>query len=231
MGSSTYGVIYLIENKINGKRYVGQTVTSVQKRFNSHKYASERGSMACLHRAIRRYGAMQFCITILDHAATHEDLNSKESEWITRYNCIAPNGYNITSGGSQPKWTDAQKERMSRILKARNFHHSEEAKRAIGIGNLGNKRPDVALKNKTPEMREKVSVALSGPAHPMRGKCHTETTKAKISLAGIGRRHSPETIEKMRLAKLGKPRPIAMREKLRAFALTRTVRDSKGRWA
>ena len=33
------GIIYILENKINGKHYVGQTIQTFNERFNGHKSA------------------------------------------------------------------------------------------------------------------------------------------------------------------------------------------------
>ena len=50
-----FGIVYLIWNMVNGKKYVGQTIQPLEKRFNAHKYAD-----SLLGRAIRKYGAENF---------------------------------------------------------------------------------------------------------------------------------------------------------------------------
>jgi hypothetical protein len=70
----------------------------------------------------------------------------------------------------------------------------------------------------SPETREKMSANhadLSGSNHPMFGKHHTPEACKKIGNIHSGNtyrrgsKHTPESIEKMRLAKLGKPRPMS----------------------
>ncbi len=51
----------------------------------------------------------------------------------------------------------------------------------------------------------------------------------KRNKLGRGKKHSPETIEKMRAVKLGKKRTPETIEKMSAFAITRK-RDKKGRF-
>lgn len=48
--------IYKITNNINGKIYIGQTKTSIERRFISHKSAARRGINYILYKAIRKYG-------------------------------------------------------------------------------------------------------------------------------------------------------------------------------
>lgn len=50
-----YGVVYLIVNMVNGKRYVGQAIQPLAKRFNAHAYAD-----SLIGKAIRKYGKENF---------------------------------------------------------------------------------------------------------------------------------------------------------------------------
>jgi hypothetical protein len=68
--------------------------------------------------------------------------------------------------------------------------HSEEAKKKISAGNLGNKRPDLAERNKTmmTETTKAKMVATrrangSYDVNPMQGKKHSKESLAKMSEA------------------------------------------------
>ena len=59
-------------------------------------------------------------------------------------------------------------------------------------------------KNKTKEIRLKMSKAKKGKPSPKKGIPLSEEHKEKLRLINLGKKHSPETIEKIRQANLGK---------------------------
>lgn len=103
------GDIYLLESP-SGKKYIGQTV----KHFNSGKksgylarwkaHISEAkrniNYSRLLDNAIRKYGSNNFKISLICECNTFEELNEKEKYYITFYNSLSPNGYNLTTGGN-----------------------------------------------------------------------------------------------------------------------------------
>lgn len=60
-----------------------------------------RGNQKPLYRAMRKYGVECFRIEVIDTAATAEELGEKERHYISLYNTISPNGYNLTAGGER----------------------------------------------------------------------------------------------------------------------------------
>ena len=102
MNNQKYGIIYLITNKINKKKYVGQTTTDLQSRWQQHIYdAKTKRTNMPLHFAMNKYGAESFSIEEIDSALSKEELNAKEQFYICYYNTqIKHNqGYNIELGG------------------------------------------------------------------------------------------------------------------------------------
>lgn len=99
------GYIYCIENKVNHKRYVGQTTCAIENRFIQHKSCARTGSDTYLYRAIRKYGEDNFFIyEVSKHTSDSMNglqnlLNEFESFSIDNIGTIAPHGYNMTSGG------------------------------------------------------------------------------------------------------------------------------------
>ena len=87
--------IYLITNRINGKQYVGQTSRTIEQRFNEH--ASCRRT--AIDKAIAKYGRENFTVEELETCDTIEQANEREQYWIAFYGCMAPKGYNLTTGG------------------------------------------------------------------------------------------------------------------------------------
>lgn len=87
--------IYKIENKINGKIYIGQSI-EIERRWQKHLSASDD---FIVHQAIRKYGKENFIFSIVEECELI-DLDEKENYWINFYQSIVPNGYNMVPGGS-----------------------------------------------------------------------------------------------------------------------------------
>lgn len=94
-------LIYLIENLINNKIYIGQTSQLLNKRIATHKYSIKNKSKnTYLLNAFRKYGFNNFKFSILDTASTIEELNKLEQWWIEIFNSTNREiGYNIDLGG------------------------------------------------------------------------------------------------------------------------------------
>src|SRR3989304_2765181 len=125
--------IYKIENKFNGKIYIGQTKREINKRVYFHlKRKSYVGN------ALRKYGLQSFLISIIDQADTKEILDEKERYWIKFYNCRNPEGYNFTDGGDgliNPSEETRQKMRDTKAANPR--YPSEESRRKMSIAGKG----------------------------------------------------------------------------------------------
>ena len=93
------GHIYKIENKINGQIYIGQTVKSVEKRFQQHKNNSNKSyfSQIVLYKAFNKYGIENFKCSEIEEVP-NELLDEREKYWIEYYDSYF-NGYNSTLGG------------------------------------------------------------------------------------------------------------------------------------
>ena len=86
--------IYKITNKINGKKYVGQS-NNINRRFSEHCLRSE----IPIDIAIQKYGKENFIFEVLEECSLDE-LNSKETYWIEKENAFK-DGYNCNIGGGQ----------------------------------------------------------------------------------------------------------------------------------
>lgn len=95
--------IYMITNKINGKKYIGQSV-NIERRWYDHKYKAfykdEISFDSPIHQAFRKYGTENFDFTILTECSV-EELDKKEIDLISEYQSLYPNGYNIMIGGQE----------------------------------------------------------------------------------------------------------------------------------
>lgn len=102
MNNKKYGIIYLITNNVNNKKYIGQTTRGLKERWYQHIYdARTKRTNMPLHLAMNKYGVDNFSIKEIDSAFSKEELNQKEKDYIEYYNSQIKHGkgYNIELGG------------------------------------------------------------------------------------------------------------------------------------
>lgn len=116
-----YGSIYLIENKLNNKKYIGQTIFLVEERWKSHIKGSQI-RVSAIQQAILKYGAESFNFIELCSCTNEKDLNYMEEYFIEYYQTYRK-GYNKTLGGdaSSGKFTQdvRLKMRLAKLNKKR----------------------------------------------------------------------------------------------------------------
>lgn len=90
--------IYKIENLINDKVYIGQSV-DIKKRWSTHISLLTQNNHCniYLQNAWNKYGSENFIFDIIEECEQCE-LNDREIYWINKYNSFM-NGYNLTPGG------------------------------------------------------------------------------------------------------------------------------------
>lgn len=181
-------IIYKITNKINGKVYIGQTITSLERRWIQHCSDSKKKSknMAIII-AIQKYGKENFTIEQIDTANTRTELDQKEAYWIKYYNSLSPNGYNLTTGGIH-------------------YEFSDETRKKISNANKGDKNYWYGKRFST-EHKNKIK-------NKMIGRVFTEEWKQKISESCKGRKLSDDVREKLRLVNTGRKASEETRRKM-----------------
>ena len=114
-----FGKIYLITNDVNSKVYVGQTIQTLNKRFNGHccYSKSDRSSNMYIKRAIHKYGRDKFHITLIEECPL-DLLNEREKYWISFYNSYNE-GYNLTKGGQDSNYFNLH--RLEEIIDIKKF--------------------------------------------------------------------------------------------------------------
>lgn len=105
-----FGTIYKITNKENGKIYIGQTIRTLEKRWQFHTLS--KGCKA-LHAAIQKYGKDSFEIKPIVHCNSYAELNAREIMCIKLFNSLAPNGYNLKEGGKSGSPNEEVRKKMS----------------------------------------------------------------------------------------------------------------------
>lgn len=149
------GIIYKIIFP-NGKAYIGKTTQeTLEMRLRQHQQEGSRCRL--LRYALRKY-ADQWTSKILSHHRTQDELDAAEIAAIAEHNTLAPNGYNLTTGGEGGTPSEETRKKLAVASKAA---WANPVRREKGV---------VAMKKKweeDPEYREKVTerskAALSRP--------------------------------------------------------------------
>lgn len=109
--------IYMITS-LSGKSYIGRSL-NLKERLNKYKnlLCSEQQG---IYHAILKYRWENMMVTVLysedRNVSTNDLLNI---EFISKYNTLTPDGYNLKSGGNQPALSDITKQGMSESAKGR----------------------------------------------------------------------------------------------------------------
>jgi group I intron endonuclease len=199
--------IYCIENILNSKKYIGQSV-HIYGRIKRHEHDLRKGIDSLrLQRAFDKYGAENFRSYILE-TCDFSALNDREIYWISVFNsnnfeC----GYNITAGGRNGSHDEETIRKLSEMKKG--THLSEETKRKIADAITGKKRSD--------ETRKKISEARKKGSSWLAGKHHTEEAKRKRS----------EKMEGENAHWFGKKQPNALSQ---YFGVRRINRNGRVYW-
>lgn len=137
--------IYLTQNLINGKIYIGQTT---KDSTDSKKYL---GSGVRLQKAFRKYGKENFNKLILkDNISCRLSLGYYEIFYINLFQSTDYNiGYNIQKGGIQPNYTERKKSKFDFSEFMSNIERTKEWKNNISKALMG--------KKKSIEAKEKIS--------------------------------------------------------------------------
>jgi len=174
-------LIYKIENKINKKCYIGQTIQKLSQRLYQHMYAASNNSLQLIHKAIRKYGIDNFHIEVVKICNTQHELNLYEEKMILKYNGMVPYGYNLKTGGHHIKYSKESRLKMSLAQKGK----------VLSI-----------------EHRNKISTSCKGKPGPWKGKKFSKNHKQNISNGNKGKVLSKLTRDKIAATKIGSKNPM-----------------------
>lgn len=95
--------IYLITNKVNNKKYVGQVMKcrGYKLRFYEHLTGTKYANTRRLSSAIKHYGKENFKVELIEDNIPENIIDKKECFYIKKYDTYYRNkkGYNMTLGG------------------------------------------------------------------------------------------------------------------------------------
>lgn len=127
--------VYLIVNKINGKKYVGITSLTLEQRWKNHIRESKGKRRMAISMAIKKHGEENFVIEpiIKVNRVVAGKLEQAYIEMLDTF-INGGHGYNMTKGGDGGRLgavvTQETRKKLSVAGKGR--RHSEETKRKIG---------------------------------------------------------------------------------------------------
>lgn len=172
------GYIYIYRNKINGKRYIGQTTKTVEERFaNGRGYKNQ-----VFGKALKKYGRDNFDLISVE--VRDDLLDSIETILIKEYDTMNPlYGYNCESGGNKNKHASEKTKNMLSSSKTGEKnpmygkHHSDETKKKMSESNVKYWEGKQLLE----ETKKRISGSMKGEKNPNYGKHFSEEHRKKIS--------------------------------------------------
>lgn len=160
-------IVYLVTNRINGKRYVGITRNKLRIRKAGHKNAMNRGEKTKFLNALRKYGFDNFDFCEIYQCDTFCEAKVKEQEYIA----LHKPEYNTTLGGDGVLGYRPTLE--ARLARSRNMQgmqpflgkrHTEETKALISEKKKQRPTRYWAGKRRSAECKAKISASLRGRA-------------------------------------------------------------------
>lgn len=172
-------LIYKHTNVHTGKSYIGQTIFTIEQRWQSHlSSAFKKNSNSPFHSSIRKHGPDAWTHEVLEeHIMNINTSNSRETFWIKKFRTNEKEfGYNCNSGGSVCVANATTRKKLS-----------ESAKKA-------QTRPEVREKQRQAKLGIKKSQdAIEKMRAKKIGMKHTLESRIKMSESHKGFKHNPES--------------------------------------
>jgi group I intron endonuclease len=129
------GLVYILINRINNKKYVGQTQFTLKKRYPTNWW--KRSHNSYLKASIEKYGIDNFEFEVLEsNISSIEELNEKEQFYANTFDTYAPKGYNFTQCGGNKKMHELSKKRISNTKSKLHFLKNASSGEIVKIDNL-----------------------------------------------------------------------------------------------
>ena len=165
----------------SGKSYVGQTIRSIEKRFEEHRGKSS--NCVAISGAIEKYGWENFEKNYYE--VPDDDLDFYEEMLIALLGTLSPDGYNLKEGGGngKPSEETRQKQREAQL-----------GEKNLMFGKTGENSPNFG-KPQSEETKQKKREAQLGEKCYMWGKPKSKDQKQKIREATLGEKnHSSKRV-------------------------------------
>ena len=225
--------LYRLTNRRNGKAYIGKA-KHLKSRISRHWTSVRAGSTNALHRAMRKYGKVNFSLEVLGTYDTEAEVFAAEIAGSREHGTRTPGGYNMTDGGEGPSGCipsiETRRKRSLALAGRAPCAATQDAARAHNTGRKLSLETRAKLSSarrgvpKSDEHRANISKSKTGVR---RGPMSADQ-KAKIGAAGRGRKKTAEAIEKTAAAHRGMKRSAKTRAKMSAFWAARRLAKKLG---
>lgn len=202
----TYGRIYRLTDKTNGKMYHGQTTEEdINVRWKTYKKLNCKGQPK-LYNALKAHGPENFLFEVIDASAKDlPQLNTLETFYIRKFDSMN-NGYNCNEGGDG-RGHICEETRQKIIKSLKLVKRSDDFKKRVSEVHKGRKRSEETKKRLSDSLKGNTNCLgriVSEETRVKLSKPRREGTGQKISDALKGHKFSKETKLKMSLARMGK---------------------------
>lgn len=156
--------VYIFQNKLNNKIYIGKSVNFLA-RVKQHVKNAKNNKEGHFYAALRKYGIEQFNYFVIEEYSSKMEMNEGENFWIEYFRSWDRTiGYNLTFGGEGEIPTNETREKMR-------------------LAKLGKPNPKMQGSNHP-------LYGVTGEQHHRFGTHHTDEAKKKIAEANVGREFS-----------------------------------------
>lgn len=179
--------VYMHINKVNGKKYIGQTKQKVKNRWrNGLGYRTQ-----VFFYAINKYGWDGFEHIIVETNLSKDEADNLEKKLILKYDTRnSQYGYNITSGGEGT---------IGVISVWRGKHLPESTRKKISESNMNKIVTDESRHNMS--LAQKKLAKSESYINPMQNKHHSDEAKKKQSEAFYRNPNRKANLDKIRKIK------------------------------
>lgn len=238
--SNSFGFIYYVENKINGKKYLGKKQYYSYKSGKKYKESDWKkylSSSKYLKEDIKKYGIDNFYFEILFECETRGDLTYAETNLQHKNNVLTERDeygervwYNASIAAikfiPKPEHSKETRSKMSKtkkrmydeglidIPKIKKDQMTEEQiqSRSNNLKQMWKNDPKFGVHVYSDEKKKELSEKYVGQGNPMFGKNHSEKTLKLFSEQRKGKKQSLTHIEKRVAKNIGKKRTEEFKE-------------------
>lgn len=205
------GCLYKLTSP-SGKSYIGITSKRFEARWAKHlEHAAGKRTAGALYAALRKYGPESFTHEVLTTSASWNELCELERATIQRLGTLAPNGYNITTGGEGvlgPR-SDIAKAHIS-VAQKKRFERPDQRAAMAEYGRRANAKTAEAANARRIQRKADRAIHMSSDAYKaMRSRRVKDALarpeiRAKVIACAQARPADPEWRRKIGDSKRGK---------------------------
>lgn len=186
------GVIYYIRNRINDKKYIGQTIDFKRRKWeHKNELFNNKHRNLELQQDFNKYGFENFEVVILEYCNNRKQLLERETYWINYYSGIESKSiYNMQDNKHCNKLmrtfnSNGQKGKCVKDSTKKKISETEKAYYKNHINSFQGKHHTQVTKEYLSKLKKQEY--LTNPNYGMTCKKHTDKTKQILHEKGLAR--------------------------------------------